>query len=348
MDQLRVALLFGGTGEEHDISIKSAKEIAKYLRQDYYEIYFIGVTKDGQWRLLERPENFDEESGKKVILSSDSRDRGIYIVEDNCIQIKHLDVLYPVIHGKMGEDGTLQGLMELSKIPYVGCKLMPSVIGMDKSYTHLVANAAQVDMPMYLVADGEKEVLELEKKGQISYPVFVKPARSGSSFGVSKVETRADLLEAVREAFVYDHKILLEEAIEGDEVGCAILSDGDHLITGEVDQIIVENGFFRIHQEKNPEQGSQNARIGVPARISKDVAKKVKDTAKRIYRAMGCTGLARVDLFLQKDGKILLNEVNTMPGCTCYSRYPRMMVAAGISMEHVVETLIREAMQDKE
>ncbi len=173
----------------------------------------------------------------------------------------------------------------------------------------------------------------------------MKPARSGSSFGVSKVEKEKDLCAAINEAEKYDRKVLIEQAVSGSEVGCAVLGTGTDLIVDEVDQISLKHGFFKIHQEAQPEKGSENAAIQVPADLPAEVRERIRETAKKIYQIVGCRGLARVDLFLREDGQIVLNEVNTMPGFTSYSRYPRMMTAAGVTLSELIDRLIELALR---
>lgn len=337
MNQLKIAILFGGCSEEHDVSIKSAAEIMKNLDRDKYDPIPIGITKSGDWKMCDFP-HFGWEDGpcREVVLSPDRTTHGLLVLEDGGYQIIRLDVVLPVLHGKTGEDGAIQGLLELSGIPFVGCGIESSALCMDKALAHLIVKNAGIVTPQFWLIDGELAIDE----ESLPYPVFVKPARSGSSFGVTKVENAASLADAIEAARVFDHKVLIEEAINGFEVGCAILGSGDKLTAGEVDQITLSHGFFRIHQENTPEKGSENATITVPAMISAEDRNRVRETAKKIYQALGCSGLARVDMFLQEDGTIVLNEVNTFPGCTTYSRYPRMMAAAGISMSHVMDRCI--------
>jgi D-alanine--(R)-lactate ligase len=178
----------------------------------------------------------------------------------------------------------------------------------------------------------------------LRYPVFVKPARSGSSFGVTRVDHPEFLAAAISTAKEYDTKVLIEQAIVGREVGCAVLGNGSDLFVGEVDQITLRNGFFRIHQEAEPEQGSENATVTVPANLPAEKRVEIRATAKGVYAALGCAGLARVDMFLQDDGRVVLNEVNTLPGFTTYSRYPRMMAAAGMRLAEVIDRCIALAM----
>lgn len=340
MEKLSVAVLFGGCSEEHDVSVKSAREIGASLNRDKYNVHFVGISKNGEWIICSSPSPGWESSGKKGIISPDKSHHGLLVQDGSLINITHIDVVIPAIHGKNGEDGSIQGLLEMSGIPYVGCGVQSSVVCMDKSLAHIIAGRAGVKTPGFSVLEAGGDI----DAESIEYPVFVKPARSGSSFGVKKVETAAALAEAIEEAAIYDSKILIEEAISGFEVGCAVLGKEGDLFTGEVDQIILSHGFFRIHQESAPEKGSENAEIVVPAKISEEQRAEVKKTAERIYNALGCEGLARVDMFLRENGDIILNEVNTFPGFTSYSRYPGMMKAAGVSTGQIMEKLIRLAL----
>jgi D-alanine--(R)-lactate ligase len=211
---------------------------------------------------------------------------------------------------------------------------------MDKALAYVVARNAGIATPDFFVVDkvGSKRPDELE------LPVFVKPARSGSSFGVTKVEVANELDAAIATARRYDERVVIEQAIPGTEVGCAVLGNGDDLWVGELDQIELQHGIFRIHQEAEPEKGSANAVITVPAKVPDAKRAEMQDTASAIYRALGCTGLARVDMFLQPDGRVVLNEVNTLPGFTKYSRYPRMMAAAGVTLAELIDRLLALAM----
>jgi D-alanine---(R)-lactate ligase len=215
---------------------------------------------------------------------------------------------------------------------------------MDKSLAYVVARSAGVATPSFWTVAAYEKVAP----DRFSYPVFVKPARSGSSFGVSKVAREDELLTAVEAARQYDSKVLIEEAVVGSEVGCAILSERFGLVAGEVDRIALSHGFFQIHQETEPERGSDNATFIVPADISAESRLLVQKTAKTLYRALGCRGLAGVDLFLKEDGTVVLNEVNTLPGLTSYSRYPRMMAAAGLPLSEVIDRLVWQTLRGKQ
>lgn len=337
MNRLKIAIIFGGCSEEHPISVKSAQEVAKNLDIEKYEPFYIGITKSGVWKLCPSPEtNWESGSCCPAMLSADRSIHGLLVLEQGQYKTIRLDMVLPVLHGKLGEDGAMQGLLELSGIPYAGCNIQSSALCMDKSLAHIVARNAGIATPNFWTVTANEDI----DADQFTYPVFVKPARSGSSFGVSKVCRKEELLSAVETARQYDSKVLIEEAITGSEVGCAILGNGTDLIAGEVDRICLSHGFFRIHQENNPENGSENATVVVPADISAETRSRIQETAKAVYRALGCRGLSRVDMFLKEDGEVVLNEVNTLPGMTSYSRYPRMMAAAGLSLAEVIDRIV--------
>ncbi len=345
MDRLKIAIIFGGCSEEHPISVKSAGEVAKSLDIEKYEPFYIGITKNGVWKLCHSPHsNWEYGSFRPVMLSPDRSVHGLLVLEQGQYKTIRLDMVFSVLHGKLGEDGAMQGLLELSGIPYVGCDIQSSALCMDKSLAYIVARNAGIATPNYLVVTANENI----DADRFTYPVFVKPARSGSSFGVSKVCRKEELLSAVETARQYDSKVLIEEAIAGSEVGCAILGNDMDLIAGEVDQICLSHGFFRIHQENKPENGSENSTVTVPAGISAEARLLVQETAKAIYRALGCRGLSRVDMFLKEDGKVILNEVNTLPGLTSYSRYPRMMAAAGLPLAEVIDRIVSLALKGKD
>jgi D-alanine--(R)-lactate ligase len=339
---MKIGIIFGGSSEEHDVSVKSAREVAKSLDTAVFEPYYLGITKSGAWKLCDGPGE-DWQDGKPAVLSPDRSVHGLLVLEPGGVETIRLDVVLSVLHGTLGEDGAIQGLLELSGIPYVGCDIQSSALSMDKSLTYLVARSAGVATPNFWTFTPDEKI----DAGRLNYPVFVKPARSGSSFGVSKVTEEAELASAVEAARQYDAKVLIEEAVVGSEIGCAVLGNDQDLVAGEVDQISLSHGFFKIHLEDNPESGSENSTIVVPADISAASRSLVQETAKVVYRALGCRGLSRVDLFLTDDGKVILNEVNTLPGLTSYSRYPRMMAAAGLSLTEVLDRVVSLAVRGK-
>jgi D-alanine---(R)-lactate ligase len=339
--RLKVGILFGGCSEEHPISVKSAREVAKHLDIEKYEPFYIGITKSGAWKLCDGPEaDWENGGGRPAVLSPDRGVRGLLVLEQGRYERVSLDVVLPILHGKLGEDGAMQGLLELSGIPYAGCDVQSSALCMDKSLAYIVARSAGIATPNFWTVTANENV----DPGQLTYPVFVKPARSGSSFGVSKVSRKDELASALDTARQYDSKVLIEEAVVGSEVGCAVLGNDQDLVAGEVDRIGLSHGFFRIHQESEPESGSDNATVTVPADISAASRSLVQETAKAVYRALGCRGLSRVDMFLTDDGQVVLNEVNTLPGMTSYSRYPRMMAAAGLPLAEVIDRMVSLAL----
>jgi len=342
MNKINVALLFGGCSEEHTVSIKSAMELAANIDTEKYQLFYIGITKSGIWKLCKKPcLDWEQYAEYPITISPVRNTHGLLVQKESGYETQPIDVVFPVIHGKFGEDGSIQGLLELSGILYVGCDIQSSVICMDKSLAYTVVRNAGIEVPNFrIIQNGD-----CPKAEWFDFPVFVKPARSGSSFGVSKVDKAEDLYAAVSEARRFDRKVLIEQAVFGIEVGCAILGTGSDLITGEVDQISLKHGFFKIHQETQPERGSENATIKVPADLSSEIRERIRKTAEKIYQTIGCRGLARIDLFLRKDGHIVFNEVNTMPGFTSYSRYPRMMAAAGFTVSGIIDRLIELALR---
>lgn len=341
MGRLKVGILFGGCSEEHQISVKSAQEVARSLDLAKYEPFWIGIGKSGAWMLCDGPDtDWADGDCRPAVLSPDRDVHGLLLLGRERYETVRLDVVFPVLHGKLGEDGAVQGLLELSGIPYVGCDVQSSALCMDKSLAYTVVRSAGIATPDHWTVAADEAV----DPDRFTYPVFVKPARSGSSFGVGKASRKEELAGAVDSARQYDVKVLIEEAVVGSEVGCAILGNGTDLFAGEVDHIALSHGFFRIHQEDRPETGSENSTPVVPADIPERSRALVQETAKAVYRALGCRGLSRVDLFLKDDGTVVLNEVNTLPGLTSYSRYPRMMAAAGLPLAEVVDRVVSSAL----
>jgi D-alanine--(R)-lactate ligase len=323
------------------VSVKSAIEIAASIDTQKYEPIYIGITRSGVWNICERPRaGWETGTWRRAVISPDRETHGLLVVDSGECKALRIDAVFPVLHGRSGEDGAVQGLLELSGIPYVGCDIQCSAICMDKSLAYIVARSAGIATPEFSVLDGA----DIAVRHELAYPVFVKPARSGSSFGVTKVDGVEELDAAVAAARHYDDKVLIEQAISGTEVGCAVLGNGADLIVGEVDEVKLLHGIFRIHQEAEPENGSENSVITVPAPLPEGTRERIRESARAIYSALGCKGLSRVDMFLQEDGRIVFNEVNTLPGFTAYSRYPRMMAAAGIRLSEVIDRCISLAM----
>ena len=349
MDKKTILVLFGGCSVEYEVSLASGRAVLEAMAGSRYRALAAGITREGQWLLytgpLERITENTWHSGDCVPCTLDvSRGSRALLLLDGSGRRVPLDGAFPVLHGKNGEDGTVQGLLELADVPVVGCGALASALCMDKKRSLLLAASAGVRVPrgVWFTPASPRQAVH-NAAGEIGYPVFVKPVRGGSSLGVSMVRTEAELDSAVAEAFRHDGEIALEEAVSGREVGCAVLGNGDDLRTGEVDEIEVREGFFDYAEKYT----LKNSFIHCPARIPPEQAAAVKEAAKTVYRLLGCRGFARVDMFLTAEGEPVFLECNTIPGMTPHSQYPRMMAAAGLPFPAVVETLIDLALEDR-
>lgn len=341
MIKKKIGVIFGGCSPEYNVSLESAYSVITNINKEKYDIILIGITKEGDWFKFEGDlENIKNDSwlqkGKctKVVISSSKSDKGIIEIEKNNTNLIKLDAIFPVLHGKNGEDGTVQGLIELSGIPLIGCNLLSSSLCMDKYLSHKLVQSYGIKVANNIVINNKTKDIYKEIK-KLNFPLFVKPVRAGSSFGITKIENETEIEQAIKEALKYDTEIIIEENIDGIEIGCAILGNDD-LIVGEVDEIELSNGFFN-YTEKYTLKTSQ---IHVPARIDKEIAQKAKETAKQIYKILKCKDFARVDMFLTPNNEIYFNEINTIPGFTSHSRYPNMMKQIGMSFEELVDKLI--------
>lgn len=345
----KIAIIFGGCSSEYEVSLQSAYSVIKNMDKSIYEPILIGIDRQGKWFLYEgKEENIIKDTWKQepqlypIAVSTDKQLHGIFVwrngFEGKVEQIP-LDGAFLVLHGKNGEDGTVQGMLTLADIPVIGCNILASAVCMDKDMAHRIVNEAGVFVPKSKLVsdtDWEKAKEEVYAFGQaVGYPVFVKPLRAGSSYGITKVDQPELLEEALKLAFTYDSQAVVEEMIEGFEVGCAIMGQKE-LTIGEVDEIELSEGFFDYTEKYT----LKTSKIHVPARISEEKAKEIKETAVKIYNSLGCEWFARVDMFLTFDGTIYFNEVNTIPGFTEHSRFPNMMRSAGVPMKEIVNNLI--------
>ncbi len=256
------------------------------------------------------------------------------------VERMEIDAVFPVLHGRNGEDGTVQGLFELAGIPVAGCGVLSSALCMDKDRAHRLVSEAGVRVPDSYVCGRDTDLkIIFQQAEKIGYPLFVKPVKAGSSYGITKVSGEGGLQRAVELAFAYDEKMIMEECISGFEVGCAVLGT-EKLTVGEVDEIELAEGFFDFTEKYT----LKTSAIHVPARIPEDDAERIRETAKVIYRALDCRHFARVDMFFTKEGEIVFNEVNTIPGFTAHSRFPNMMKAAGVSFEEIISAVLEEAL----
>ena len=343
MKKMTLAVLFGGCSTEYSVSLESAHAVLTHLDPARFAVLPVGIMREGAWRLYRGPlariadGTWCEDTANSVPCAF-SPDRGSHALLTLGAQPEslHVDAAFPVLHGKNGEDGTVQGLLELAGIPLIGCGTAASALCMDKDRAHKLAAPAGVRVPQSAVfARGADFTAIAQAAGTLGYPVFVKPVRAGSSFGVGRVTQPDDLRAAVDAAFAHDEEILLEEAIPGFEVGCAVLGN-DTLQTGRVDEIELAGGFFDYTEKYN----LISSRIHCPARISPAQEDAIRQAACTVYRALGCRVCARVDFFLTPVGEIVFNEVNTIPGFTAHSRYPGMMRAAGLDFPTLLTRLV--------
>lgn len=351
MRKTNIAVIFGGCSPEYGVSLKSAYSVLSHMDRTRYAPIPLGISQRGQWFLfagdfakIENNTWLNSDDCTPAVIDMDRGRRELIVFKKDGAATVHIDAVFPVLHGKNGEDGTIQAICELSDIPLVGCGLLSSALCMDKHRAHILTAAAGVIVPRGMVLNGWESSEDILKIADtLNYPLFVKPIKTGSSYGVSRVIQRSDVLEAVRFAFEFDSEVIIEEGISGFEVGCAVMGN-QSLVCGEVDEIELAGGFFDFAEKYT----LKSSAIHVPARISREKAEEIKTTAKVIYRALNCRGLARVDMFLTPDGRIVFNEVNTIPGFTAHSRFPAMMKAAGVPIEQVITAAIELAISERE
>ncbi len=355
MKKLSFCILFGGISPEHEVSLRSAESVLNNIDKEKYNVFPVGITKDGQWILFGGtdysmlPANtWKDHSGNHPCAISPVRGQGLLSFEEESVVRQHIDVVFPVLHGENGEDGAMQGLLQMAGIPYVGPHVAASAVSMDKTLTKLVADHAGVPQAAWqLVRGGELEnrmentldLLEL----RFRYPMFVKPAGTGSSVGVSKAANREALAGALRSAARYDTKILVEEFIHGREVEVAVMGNDSPVasICGEIDS----GADFYDYDAKYL---TDTSTAYIPARIPEDVQEIVRESAVKIYSAIGCQGLSRVDFFVTfAENRVVFNEINTLPGFTSISMYPKLFAASGIPYGELIDQLIALAMEAK-
>ena len=353
MKKLSVCVLFGGVSPEHEVSLRSAEYVLNTIDKEKYNVFPVGITKDGDWVLFAGTDysklpagTWQDQEGNRRAAISPIRGQGLLSFENDCAVRERIDVVFPVLHGENGEDGSIQGLLQIAGIPYVGPGVASSAVCMDKTLTKLVAELAGVRQAAWQLvtrstfarnAQGIMDAVE----GQFAYPVFVKPAGTGSSVGVSKAKDRAALEEAIVEALKFDNKVLVEEFISGREVEVAVLGNETPMasIPGEI-----ESGADFYDYDAKYITDTSTAHI--PARISEETAELVRETAVKVYESMGCKGLSRVDFFVTYEGgEVVFNEINTLPGFTSISMYPKLFEASGIPGRDLIDKLIELAVE---
>jgi D-alanine-D-alanine ligase len=337
--KIRVGILYGGRSAEHEVSLRSTKSIVDALDRTRYDPVLIGIGKDGIWRLQDETMMSEGESlsidpaREEVALRIGGRGELLRVETGGSIA---LDVVFPVLHGTNGEDGTVQGLLTLADVPFVGPSVLGSAVGMDKAVMKALLRDAGIPNARALVFRKENEISFSDVESELGMPVFVKPANLGSSVGVSRATDEASFRTAVEDAFRYDTKILVEEAIVGREVECAVLGNGDPQ-TSVPGEIIPHAEFYSYEAKYLDPDG---AGLTIPAELDPETVERIRDIALRTFRTLECEGMGRVDCFLRENGEILVNEINTIPGFTSISMYPKLWEASGISYPELIDRLI--------
>ena len=342
MEKRTIAVIFGGCSPEYPVSLESSHSVVVNFDREKYDLILLGITKGGEWfRYYGGPEGIENDTWREgvcvpAVISPDRETHGIIEFGADGVKATRIDAAFPVMHGKNGEDGTIQGLCEMAGIPIIGCGALASAICMDKDRAHRLASLAGVDVPKATVFTSMPDEAELARRaGEIGFPVFVKPVRAGSSFGITKVSDAAALIDAVKFAFRFDREVIIEEAIGGFEVGCAVMGN-EALTIGRVDEIEIYGDIFDYVEKYS----LKTAKIHMPARISAETEERIKAAAAKIYRALGCRVMARVDMFLTPEGRVVFNEVNTIPGFTPHSRFPNMMKGIGLDFTALLDELV--------
>jgi D-alanine-D-alanine ligase len=361
-EKIRVAVLFGGRSAEHEVSLQSAKNVIQYLDNNKFDIVPIGVDKQGSWFLGQEVFRDSLEQNKVFLLESDSHAwftpewvgspvASTNVVKSQNNKLPKFDVVFPAMHGSFCEDGTLQGLLELANLPYVGAGVLSSAVGRDKDVSKRLAMNAGIKVAPYIVIkqdvwnlDSQRFVKLIETK--IPYPVFVKPVNTGSSIGITKVKNAKDLKPAIEEALRFDTKVIVEKALQVQELEIAVLQsldNSDEPIVSVVGEIKPNHEFYSYDAKYIDENGAD---LLIPAAVSDDIKERARAIAKELFIILDCEGMARVDLFLEKDSQeIYFNEVNTLPGFTQISMYPKLMAASGVSYPDLLTHLIQLAMK---
>ena len=352
MSKLRVGIVFGGKSAEHEVSLQSAKNIIEAIDRDKFEVCLLGIDKQGQWHIndasnyllnADNPELIAlNRSDKKVALVPGAPAQQL-IERDSSQALAQLDVIFPIVHGTLGEDGSLQGLLRMANIPFVGSGVLGSAVCMDKDVTKRLLRDAGLQVAKFvtLTRANRSRHSFASLREQLGLPMFIKPANQGSSVGVSKVNNQAEFDRAVELAFSYDHKVLVETAIKGREIECAVLGN-DQPEASLCGEIVVSDEFYSYETKYISTTGS---RAEVPAQIAEDISARIRATALEAFIALECKGLARVDVFLTEAGEIIINEVNTLPGFTNISMYPKMWAASGLGYSQLITRLLELALE---
>ncbi|MDA7946180.1 MAG: D-alanine--D-alanine ligase [Hyphomicrobiaceae bacterium] len=351
--KIRVGILFGGKSAEHEVSLQSAKNVAEAIDRDKYDVALIGIDKTGKWLLPNQSTFLLNATDPKLIEMNREDEERVALVPQSGGALTDItaggthssvSVVFPILHGPFGEDGTVQGLLKLAGVPFVGAGVLGSAVGMDKDVMKRLLRDAGIPIAKFMVFR-RGDILDFDAvHDALGLPVFVKPANLGSSVGVHKVVDAASFERAAKDAFGYDTKILVEEFVEGRELECSVLGNTEP-IASVVGEILPSHEFYSYEAKYIDEQG---AALEIPADISDDASKNIRDVAIRTFQVLECEGLARVDCFLKSDGEVIVNEINTIPGFTKISMYPRLWEASGISYPELINRLIELALERHE
>jgi D-alanine-D-alanine ligase len=348
--KIRVAIVFGGRSAEHEISALSAANIFNALDPDKYESVLIGVDRQGRWFLNQKAERLLEGGVSRLPLLAEGKEEIALIPSQGCAQLMNItqnkgigtiDVVFPVMHGPYGEDGSVQGLFRLANIPFIGANVLGSAIGMDKDVTKRLLRDAGLPVAAWMTFERNQknEIMPEIVEQALGMPVFVKPANLGSSVGISKVMTQCDLAAAVDLAFEYDNKVLIEQYIRGRELECAVLGN-ESPIASVVGEVIPQHEFYSYEAKYIDEKG---AILDIPAKITDEQTNTIREYSLKAFKALCCEGMARVDFFLSDDEKIIVNEINTIPGFTKISMYAKLWEQSGVKYSDLVGQLISHA-----
>lgn len=344
-NKINIGILFGGKSAEHEISLLSARNVVAALDQKKYNPILIGIDKNGTWLFNEQSNLLlgskieATNSSEAVALVPHCEGKVANFSKPNNMQ--KLDVVFPVLHGSFGEDGTIQGLLKLANVPFVGASVLGSAIGMDKDVMKRLLRDAKIPIGKFLAFKEHEAINYKSVVKQLGLPFFVKPANLGSSVGINKVKNEKDFNRAIKDAFLYDRKILIEEFIVGREIECSVLGN-EEPIASLPGELIVKHEFYSYEAKYLDKNGAD---FQIPAHLPKKIVDKIQKLALQTFKVLACEGLARVDFFLTKKGKVVVNEMNTMPGFTAISMYPRMWAKSGINPQKLIDKLIKLALE---
>jgi D-alanine-D-alanine ligase len=348
--KIRVGILFGGKSAEHEVSLQSAKNVADAIDRDKYDVSLIGIDKTGRWLLPDQSRYLLNETDPKLIALNRANERSVALVPQSGGELTDLsagdvrsavDVIFPILHGPFGEDGTVQGLLKLAGVPFVGAGVLGSAVGMDKDVSKRLLRDAGLPIARFTVLRDGDEIDFDRICADLGLPFFIKPANLGSSVGVHKVSDRSGFEEAIADAFGFDTKIIAEEFVDGRELECSVLGNRDP-IASVVGEIVSNHDFYSYEAKYIDEQG---AALEVPAKLPEETSERLRALSIEAFEALACEGMARVDFFLKRDGSILINEINTIPGFTKISMYPRLWGASGLSYKDLIDRLIGLAIE---